>query len=240
MPNYLVSYSDHKIVLRNYEGYITTYEEPPSTQPHDKAHCRRARTRGPSRARRASTGLLEGKRMWIEPKGFERGPHARHRRDAPPQGPGQVGALRRRRHRGPGDGAGRGAAGARGRRRGVRGERRQRRGAKQVYGPGEEPRPAEGAPTAHREPRAALGCDLRTVADSARGLSAAERGVRASAIVEVDEPGTAARRSRLVRYGRAYAHSSSRVPDEALGLAVGLRAGRPGPCGGAPPASGPR
>ena len=27
-PNYLLSMSDHKIVLRNYEGYITTYEEP--------------------------------------------------------------------------------------------------------------------------------------------------------------------------------------------------------------------
>ena len=28
MPNYLISASDHKIVLSNYEGYITTYEEP--------------------------------------------------------------------------------------------------------------------------------------------------------------------------------------------------------------------
>ena len=28
MPNYLVSMSDHKMVLRNYEGFITTYEEP--------------------------------------------------------------------------------------------------------------------------------------------------------------------------------------------------------------------
>jgi len=27
-PNYVLSMSDHKIVLRNYEGYITTYEEP--------------------------------------------------------------------------------------------------------------------------------------------------------------------------------------------------------------------
>ena len=35
MPNYLISYSDHKVVLRNYEGYITTYEEPPTYQRHD-------------------------------------------------------------------------------------------------------------------------------------------------------------------------------------------------------------
>ncbi len=32
MPNYLISYSDHKVVLRNYEGYITTYEEPETYQ----------------------------------------------------------------------------------------------------------------------------------------------------------------------------------------------------------------
>jgi len=36
-PNYLLSMSDHKIILRNFEGYITTYEEPvdisPATQP---------------------------------------------------------------------------------------------------------------------------------------------------------------------------------------------------------------
>jgi hypothetical protein len=35
MPNYQISMSDHKIILRNYEGYITTYEEPVQYQPHD-------------------------------------------------------------------------------------------------------------------------------------------------------------------------------------------------------------
>ena len=39
MPNYLISYSDHKVVLRNYEGYITTYEEPETYQRHDAAAC---------------------------------------------------------------------------------------------------------------------------------------------------------------------------------------------------------
>ena len=39
MPNYLVSYSDHKVILRNYEGYITTYEEPLEYRQHDKAAC---------------------------------------------------------------------------------------------------------------------------------------------------------------------------------------------------------
>ena len=40
MPNYLISYSDHKVVLRNYEGYITTYEEPETYQRHDTRRCR--------------------------------------------------------------------------------------------------------------------------------------------------------------------------------------------------------
>jgi lysine 2,3-aminomutase len=28
MPNYLLSWSPHKVILRNYEGVITTYREP--------------------------------------------------------------------------------------------------------------------------------------------------------------------------------------------------------------------
>ena len=40
MPNYLISYSDHKVVLRNYEGYITTYEEPETYQKHDHGGVR--------------------------------------------------------------------------------------------------------------------------------------------------------------------------------------------------------
>ena len=33
MPNYLISWSTHKVVLRNYEGVITTYHEPDSYEP---------------------------------------------------------------------------------------------------------------------------------------------------------------------------------------------------------------
>lgn len=33
MPNYLISWSDNKVVLRNYEGIITTYREPDSYKP---------------------------------------------------------------------------------------------------------------------------------------------------------------------------------------------------------------
>jgi lysine 2,3-aminomutase len=33
MPNYLISWSTNKVILRNYEGVITTYKEPDSYEP---------------------------------------------------------------------------------------------------------------------------------------------------------------------------------------------------------------
>ena len=33
MPNYLISWSTHKVILRNYEGVITSYQEPESYDP---------------------------------------------------------------------------------------------------------------------------------------------------------------------------------------------------------------
>ncbi len=71
MPNYLISYSDHKVVLRNYEGYITTYEEPATYQRHDIASCAYCREQRPEPGQSGVHGLLQGDRMWIEPKGFE-------------------------------------------------------------------------------------------------------------------------------------------------------------------------
>ena len=47
-PNYVLSYSDHKVILRNYEGYITTYEEPTDYLPSEFARykgIKRARAR---------------------------------------------------------------------------------------------------------------------------------------------------------------------------------------------------
>ncbi|WP_084024494.1 lysine 2,3-aminomutase [Vulcanibacillus modesticaldus] len=39
MPNYVVSQSADKIILRNYEGVITSYPEPENYRPHDKENC---------------------------------------------------------------------------------------------------------------------------------------------------------------------------------------------------------
>ncbi len=69
MPNYLLSYSDHKVILRNFEGYITTYEEPTDYTP-DMA----ARYLGQPRlepGQEGVLGLLEGKDMFIKPEGFD-------------------------------------------------------------------------------------------------------------------------------------------------------------------------
>jgi lysine 2,3-aminomutase len=174
MPNYLISYSDHKVVLRNYEGYITTYEEPMHYEPHDSAHCSYCQHPRPEPGQMGVTGLLEGEGLWIEPSGFEethrRGITGPHRLQDPSKwvpfgvGPIEGTAGQPREALGPGSGAtatGSPAAGgepgapvpessgaARGKAaRGHSGSGSEARGPEFVYGPGEEPRPAEGKPT---------------------------------------------------------------------------------------------
>jgi hypothetical protein len=149
MPNYLISYSDHKVVLRNYEGYITTYEEPPTYNRHDEAACEYCRHQRSEPGQSGVLGLLEGERMWIEPKGFEeihaRGNIEAHRLQDPSKWvPFGVGAIE-------------GSAGAPLRVIDSGDVADDADGpesdAKPEYGPGEEPRPRDGEPTgsAHGE-----------------------------------------------------------------------------------------
>ena len=153
MPNYLISYSDHKVVLRNYEGYITTYEEPTTYTPHDSASCRYCRSPRPESGQEGVTALLDGKRMWIEPAGFAethtRGNEEAHRLQDPSKWvPYGVGAIEGQAGQ-PFRALEAGAPAA-----GRRCARRDRpTSAAPTYGPGEEPRPAEGMPTgsAHGE-----------------------------------------------------------------------------------------
>ncbi len=74
-PNYLLSMSDHKVVLRNYEGYITTYEEPIGYLPSDAAKFKGLKRPEPGQA--GIYGLLEGEEMFIKPEGFDE-LHDRH------------------------------------------------------------------------------------------------------------------------------------------------------------------
>jgi lysine 2,3-aminomutase len=71
MPNYLISMSDHKIVLRNYEGYITTYEEPLEYNPHDPKTCKFCQNKRIEPGQNGVSGLLDGGDMFIKPEGFD-------------------------------------------------------------------------------------------------------------------------------------------------------------------------
>ncbi|MGB9674243.1 MAG: lysine 2,3-aminomutase [Anaerolineales bacterium] len=74
-PNYLLSYSDHKVVLRNYEGYITTYEEPVDYLPQKAAKFKGEKRPEPGQS--GVHGLLQGEQMFIKPENFDE-IHDRH------------------------------------------------------------------------------------------------------------------------------------------------------------------
>lgn len=67
-PNYLISMSDHKVVLRNFEGFITTYEEPIDYVPSQAA---KPKIKRPEPGQSGILGLLEGEDLTIKPEGFE-------------------------------------------------------------------------------------------------------------------------------------------------------------------------
>jgi lysine 2,3-aminomutase len=163
MPNYLISYSDHKVILRNFEGYITTYEEPTQYTAHDKSTCKYCQNPRPEPGQGGVEGLLDGNEMWIAPSGFEtahlRGRTEPHRLQDPakwvPYGVGSIegkagaplpalesGAAG---HAGAaGEAANPGAAEAGNTEPGAA---RTKKEPVFQYAPGDEPRPAEGEPT---------------------------------------------------------------------------------------------
>jgi lysine 2,3-aminomutase len=67
-PQYLISQSDHKVILRNYEGFITTYEEPTDYRPEMAA---KPGLKRPEPGQSGVLGLLEGDEMFIKPEGFD-------------------------------------------------------------------------------------------------------------------------------------------------------------------------
>lgn len=71
MPNYQISMSDHKVVLRNYEGYISTYEEPIEYTPHNPQTCKTCQNKRTEHGQTGISGLLEGEAMDIKPEGFD-------------------------------------------------------------------------------------------------------------------------------------------------------------------------
>ena len=75
MPNYILTMSDHKVVLRNFEGYITTYEEPTDYTPAMAAKYKGLKR--PEPGQEGFTALLDGDKMFIQSAGFEE-VHNRH------------------------------------------------------------------------------------------------------------------------------------------------------------------
>lgn len=70
-PNYVVSQAPGRVVLRNFEGFITTYQEPLDYDPTAVSSLESLVERRPEQGQEGITDLLEGHRMSIMPEGFE-------------------------------------------------------------------------------------------------------------------------------------------------------------------------
>ncbi len=77
LPQYLLSMSDTHVVVRNYEGLMSTYTQPTNYSSHDSAHCSYCRARHGDAEQDGVAGLLAGRAVTIAPEGWQ----AVHRRD---------------------------------------------------------------------------------------------------------------------------------------------------------------
>lgn len=69
MPDYMISQSEKRVVLRNFEGVITTYTQP--TDYEEDCHCEVCRGEANNRLEGVA-GLLQGKQMALEPAHLSR------------------------------------------------------------------------------------------------------------------------------------------------------------------------
>jgi lysine 2,3-aminomutase len=85
-PNYLLAQSPGHVVIRNFEGYITTYAEPVDYDPTAIRHLEDQVARRPEPGQEGVSALLEGRKMDIRPQGFDethrRGREGEHRLSA--------------------------------------------------------------------------------------------------------------------------------------------------------------
>ncbi len=76
LPNYLLSMSDSRVVVRNYEGFISTYTQPDAYTRHDPATCAYCQARVGEGSPAGIAGLLSGHAREVTPEGW-REAHAR-------------------------------------------------------------------------------------------------------------------------------------------------------------------
>ena len=74
MPNYVISQSPNKVILRNFEGVITTYTEP--REYHEECHCEACQAQ--RKVDEGVASLLETDRMALEPSHLMR--HERNKK----------------------------------------------------------------------------------------------------------------------------------------------------------------
>ena len=75
MPNYLISYGTGKVILRNFEGVITTYTEPDIYNPS----CQCSVCKGQEEEKLVGVaGLLNNQQMMLEPVGLARNERKKH------------------------------------------------------------------------------------------------------------------------------------------------------------------
>ncbi len=71
MPNYLLTMSDTQVVVRNYEGFISTYAQPSHYRRHDSSTCAYCRARQGAPGQEGLAGLLAGRQRTIAPEHWE-------------------------------------------------------------------------------------------------------------------------------------------------------------------------
>jgi len=75
LPNYLMSMSESRVVIRNYEGFISTYTQPTDYVSHDPRTCPYCQQRHSEGGQEGVAGLLGGERLAIAPEGWDQVHH---------------------------------------------------------------------------------------------------------------------------------------------------------------------
>ncbi len=72
LPNYLLSQSESRVVVRNFEGFISTYVQPTAYRSHDPAACTYCQAHQDKTRRDGIAGLLAGPELSMAPEGWRR------------------------------------------------------------------------------------------------------------------------------------------------------------------------
>ncbi len=79
MPQYVISQTPHKVILRNYEGVITTYTEPDNYVETCQCEACKAEREGKRKVKLMGVaGLERGQQLSMEPAGLERHERSHH------------------------------------------------------------------------------------------------------------------------------------------------------------------